>query len=64
MFQLIFPYGQAVGLFKGIFGHMVAVRNNEFVKVTLRDVAKGKRLVPRNHPLVESARSVGTSFGE
>jgi len=49
---------------EGAFGHMVAVRNNEFVKVTLRDVAKGKRLVPRNHPLVESARSVGTSFGE
>src|SRR3989338_19745 len=49
---------------EGAFGHMVAVRNNEFVKVTLRDVAKGKRLVPRDHPLVESARSVGTSFGE
>lgn len=46
------------------FGHMVAVRNNEFVKVSLRDVAKGKRLVPRDHPLVESARSVGTCFGD
>lgn len=49
---------------EGAFGHMVAVRNNEFVKAALRDVAKGKRLVPRDHPLVESARSVGTSFGE
>ncbi|MDD4879188.1 MAG: ATP-dependent 6-phosphofructokinase [Candidatus Omnitrophica bacterium] len=49
---------------EGAFGHMVAVRNNEFVKVSLRDVAKGKRLVPKNHPLVESARSVGTCFGD
>lgn len=49
---------------EGAFGHMVAVRNNEFVKVSLREVAKGKRLVPRNHPLVESARSVGTCFGD
>ena len=49
---------------EGAFGHMVAVRNNEFVKASLRDVAKGKRLVPKNHPLVESARSVGTCFGD
>lgn len=49
---------------EGAFGHMVAVRNNEFVKATLRDVAKGKRLVPRDHPLIESARSVGTCFGD
>lgn len=49
---------------EGAFGHMVAVRNNELVRVSLRDVAKGKRLVPRNHPLVESARSVGTCFGD
>ena len=48
----------------GAFGHMVAVRNNEFVKFPLRDVAKGKRLVPRGHFLVESARSVGTCFGD
>jgi len=48
----------------GSFGHMVAVRDNEFVKVSLKDVARGKRLVPRDHPLVESARSVGTSFGD
>lgn len=49
---------------EGSFGHMVAVRNNEFVKVSLRDVAKGKRLIQPGHPLVESARSVGTCFGD
>ncbi|MDP3786788.1 MAG: ATP-dependent 6-phosphofructokinase [Candidatus Omnitrophota bacterium] len=49
---------------EGAFGHMVGVRNNEFVKVSLREVARGKRLVPQNHPLVESARSVGTCFGD
>ena len=49
---------------EGAFGNMVAVRNNEFVKVSLKDVANGKRLVPINHPLIESARSVGTCFGD
>lgn len=49
---------------EGAFGHMVGIRANDFVKVSLRDVARGKRLVPRNHPLVESARSVGTCFGD
>lgn len=49
---------------EGAFGHMVGVRNNEFVRVSLREVAKGKRLVPWNHSLVESARSVGTCFGD
>ncbi|MFA5339048.1 MAG: ATP-dependent 6-phosphofructokinase [Candidatus Omnitrophota bacterium] len=49
---------------EGAFGHMVAVRNNEFVKVSLSEVAGGKRLVPRNHPLVASARAVGTCFGD
>jgi len=49
---------------KGAFGHMVGVRNNEFVKVPLKEVADGKRLVPKDHPLVISARAVGTCFGD
>lgn len=49
---------------EGAFGHMVGVRNNEFVKVSLREAAKGKRLVPQHHLLVESARAIGTCFGD
>lgn len=49
---------------EGAFGYMVGVRNNEFTRVSLKEVADGKRLVPRDHPLVESARAVGTCFGD
>lgn len=45
------------------FGYMVAVKNTKLVKVALKDVAKGPRTVPLNHPLIKSAISVGTCFG-
>lgn len=46
------------------FGCMTAVRGNELISVPLREVAKGPRLVPLHHPLIKSARSTGTCFGE
>ncbi len=46
------------------FGYMVGVKNNSFVRVSLKEVAKGKRLVPLNSLLVKSARSIGTCFGD
>lgn len=49
---------------EGSFGYMAGVRDNKFVKVNLQEVAKGKRLVPSGYPLVESARSLGTCFGD
>ncbi len=45
------------------FGYMVGVRGGKLVEVALRDAAGGPRTVPLNHPLIQSARSVGTSFG-
>lgn len=45
------------------YGYMVAVKGNSFVKVSLENVAKGPRTVPLDHPLIESARSIGTCFG-
>jgi 6-phosphofructokinase 1 len=45
------------------FGCMVAVKNSSLVKVSLTEVAKGQRKVPLNHPLVQAAKAVGTSFG-
>ncbi len=51
-------------ILKKEFGCMVAVKGNELISVPLRDVAKGPRLVPPDHPLIQSARSMGTCFGE
>jgi len=46
------------------FGYMAGIKNDSLVKVSLKEVAKGKRLVPLNSPLIKSARSVGTCFGD
>jgi len=48
----------------GQFGYMVGVRGSTFVPVSLQKVAGGIKEVPLNHPLIRSARSVGTSFGD
>jgi 6-phosphofructokinase 1 len=48
----------------GEFGYMVGVKNNSLVKVSLDKVAGGARTVPPNHPLIKSARSIGTCFGD
>ena len=45
------------------FGYMVGVKGNSIVKVPLSKVAGGQRLVPLNHTLIETARSLGTCFG-
>jgi ATP-dependent phosphofructokinase / diphosphate-dependent phosphofructokinase len=56
---------QAVELIEnGQFGHMVGVQCNNLVAVPLTEVAKGQRKVPPDDPLISSARSVGTSFGD
>jgi len=46
------------------FGFMVGIKSDAVVKVPLETVAKGSRLVPLNHPLMKSARFMGTSFGD
>jgi len=48
----------------GECGHMVGVRGGNLVKVSLKDVAKGPRIVPADNPLVAVARSLGTCFGD
>jgi len=45
------------------FGNMVAMQKSALVKVGLKDVAKGHRSVPVNHPLIRTATSLGTCFG-
>ncbi|RLJ20697.1 6-phosphofructokinase [bacterium endosymbiont of Escarpia laminata] len=49
---------------QGEFGIMVAARGELAVPVPLQEVAGSKKLVPMDHPWVESARRVGTSFGD
>ena len=46
------------------FGHMVGVKGNSLVAVPLEKVAKGPKTVPPNHPMIKSARSLGTCFGD
>jgi hypothetical protein len=43
---------------------MVAARGEASEPVPLEDVAGQVKLVPRDHPWVESARGVGTNFGD
>jgi phosphofructokinase-like protein len=46
------------------FGYMVGVRKNTLVSVPLKEVAKGPKTVPPNHPMIKAARSLGTCFGD
>ncbi len=46
------------------YGFMVAVKNNSTIDVPLEEVAKGRRTVPLEHPLLKAARSIATCFGD
>jgi 6-phosphofructokinase 1 len=46
------------------FGFMVGVKGNSYVTVPLREVSKGPKLVPLNHPMIKTARSLETCFGD
>lgn len=48
---------------RGEFGYMAGMKKHDIIKVPLKDVAKGYRTVPLDHPLVKSALSLSTSFG-
>jgi ATP-dependent phosphofructokinase / diphosphate-dependent phosphofructokinase len=49
---------------QGEYGVMVAARGDECVPVPLEEVADKKKVVPLDHPWIEAARLVGTSFGD
>jgi len=48
----------------GEFGYMSAVKGSKLIKFPLDKVAVGPKTVPPAHPLIQSARSVGTCFGD
>lgn len=45
------------------FGHMVGVKGNALVPVTLEEVAIGPKTVSSDDPLIQAGRDVGTCFG-
>ena len=49
---------------EGHYGVMIAVQRADCVPVPLADVAGKKKLVPPDHSWIQSARLVGTSFGD
>jgi 6-phosphofructokinase 1 len=51
-------------LFRGEYGSMVALEGGQVVARPLEDVAGKLKQVPPEHPLIETARSVGTCFGD
>ncbi|MBI4231623.1 ATP-dependent 6-phosphofructokinase, partial [Candidatus Peregrinibacteria bacterium] len=48
---------------KGRFGLVVTLKGHNVVPIPISKVGYGPRKVPHNHPILEMARSVGTSFG-
>lgn len=50
-------------LAEGVYDVMVALQGTETVPVPLEQVAGVKKLVPPNHPWIDAARLVETSFG-
>jgi len=50
-------------LSRDVFGVMIAARGDGVETVPLEEVAGKKKLVPADHPWIQSARLVGTSFG-
>lgn len=51
-------------LAEGVYNVMVAYRDGRCVPVPLEQVAGPTNTVPPDHPLIESARLVGTCFGD
>ena len=48
----------------GTYNQMVCMRGSEVTSVPLEKIAGKTKLVPLDHPLIRSARRVGTNFGD
>ena len=46
------------------YGVMVAARGDGIQAVPLEDVAGKRKVIPADHPWIESARAVGTCLGD
>jgi 6-phosphofructokinase 1 len=59
-----FGYEALQLLLQGHFGKMVALQGNQIKAVPLSKSVGRLKQVPQNHPLVRTARAMGTSFGD
>ena len=48
---------------RGKFGEMVVLRNDEITSLPLSEIAGKLKLVPDDHPFIQRAMDIGTSFG-
>ena len=51
-------------LLSGAKGRLVVMRGGAITDIDLTEVEGKQRLVPVDHPLVQAARRIGTSFGD
>ena len=51
-------------LHKGDFGKLVALQNNQIVGVPLEEIAGRVKTIPLNHPMLKTARELGTCLGD
>lgn len=51
-------------LMSGAVGRLVVMQRGAIADVELTSVAGKQRLVPKDHPLIQAARDLGTCFGE
>jgi 6-phosphofructokinase 1 len=49
---------------EGRYGYMVGVKGKLLTEVSLEGVVEGTRQIPLDDPLIQSARSLGTCFGD
>ena len=46
------------------YNRMVAIQNGNICSISLEDAASRTKFLPVDHPLIQVARSIGTSFGD
>ena len=51
-------------LYRGDFGKLVALQNNKIVGVPLNEIKNKVKNIPLDHPMILSARELGTCFGD
>ena len=49
---------------KGEYGRMVSITNSKFSSIPLQVAASKIKTIPANHPMIQRARDIGTSFGD
>ena len=46
------------------YGYMVGIQGNEIVHVPLEEAASKTKFLPVDHPLIQTARDAGSTFGD